>query len=108
MFYILIMCLDSILKVPDKEENGVIYSSAVNQHGGSFPWVQDAYFWMDLIRFMKQNDHLEEYVWGRRKGMTKVELGMYLTCQGDGEEINLAPEEEPHWWVENETGEIVC
>lgn len=78
------------------------------QHGGSFLWVQDASFWMDLLGFMKQNDHLEEYVRGRRKVMNKMELGMYLTCQGDGKDINLAPEGEPRRWVENKAGEVVC
>lgn len=52
---------------------------------------------MDLFGFVKQNGHLEEYVRSRRKGMNKLELGIYLTCQGDGEEINIAPEGEPCW-----------
>lgn len=52
---------------------------------------------MDPFGIIKQNDHLEEYFRGRRNGRNKVELGMYLACEEDGEEMNLASKGGPCW-----------
>lgn len=50
---------------------------------------------MDPFGIMKQNDHVEEYLRDRRKGMNKLQLGLHLAWNGYGEEVNLAPEGEP-------------
>ena len=51
---------------------------------------------MDPFGIMKQNDHVEEYLRGRRKDMnSKLQLGLRLAWDGYGEEVNLAPEGEP-------------